>query len=175
MEQIIAFIALIWIGFGDRMLNPKKSRPKRVLFFFLFYIPLAVVLVWAGTAVYSITYNTLGLLGSLVLYAIAAFLLPFLFSKAWFASREKEKTAYVKMRMRIMRFWVKYKNRFMNKKNKLIVRILLFALMFLPFYAIPGLIMLIARGMIPLILPFIYVIAFLTVVSAALVFSGKNK
>lgn len=171
MEQIIAFLVFIWIGFGDRMLNPKNSRPKRILFFFLFYMPLAAVLIWAGSAAYSI----MGWIFSCVLYTLAVLLLPFLCGKAWFASREKEKAAYQKMRMRIFYFWVKYKNRMMNKKNTLTARIILFVLLFMPFYAIPGLIVLIMQNMIPIIQPFMYVIAFLTAVSAIIVFSGKNK
>ena len=171
MEQIIAFVVLIWIGLGDRMLNPKNPRPKRILFFFLFYIPLAGVLIWAGIA----AYNVIGWLFSVLLYSIAAFFLPFLWCKAWFASREKERVAFRKMRMRIFYLWVKYKNRLMNKKNKIWRRIILFVLMFLPFYAIPGLIMLIMHSMIPIIVPFIYIISFLTIVSAMLVFCGKKQ
>ena len=63
----------------------------------------------------------------------------------------------------------------MNKKNKIWRRIILFVLMFLPFYAIPGLIMLIMHSMIPIIVPFIYIISFLTIVSAMLVFCGKKQ
>jgi hypothetical protein len=172
MEQIIAVLIFIWISFGDKMLNPKNSRAKRMLFFFLFYIPLAGFLTWAG----YVSYNVMGAFFSVAMYAIAAFLLPFLFEKAWFASRDKEKAAFRKMRMSTMYFWVKCKNRLMNgKKYNITRRILFFILMFLPFYAVPILIMLTVRSMVPIILPFIYVIAFLTVAGAVLVFSGKRE
>jgi hypothetical protein len=172
MEELIGFVALIWIGFADRMLNPKNPRPKRMIFFLLFYIPLAAVLTWAAYSAYTVKGWWIF---SFALYAIAAFLLPFLFEKAWFASRDKERAAFRKTRMRIIRFWIRYKNRMMNKKNKLILRIVLFVLLFLPFYVIPGLLMLVMRSALPLIMPFMWVIAILTLASAIIVFTGKKR
>jgi hypothetical protein len=171
MEQLIAFAALFWIGFADNMLNPKNSRPKRVFFFFLFYIPIAAVLIWAAYA----TYSRIGVLFSLLLYALMVFLLFFLGEKAWFASRAKEKAAFEKMRIHGMILWVKYKNRLMSRKNKLYVRIFFFIILFLPFYVIPGLLMLIMRSVVPLVLPLMYVTAFLTLIAAIVVFFGKNS
>ena len=170
MEEIIAILGFIWIGFGDKMLNPKNSRPKRVLFFFLFYIPLAAALIWGATAAYS----RIGLLFSALLCIVAVFLLFFLWFRAWFGSKENEKAAFTKLFWRIIRFWTKYKNRLMNRKNKPLARIFFFVLLFLPFYVIPGFIMLLMRSIIPIILPFVFVIAFLTVAGAIVVFCGKK-
>ena len=171
MEEITAILVFIWIGFGDRMLNAKNSRRKRILFFFLFYIPIAWVLVWAASAAYDL----IGLLFSVLLYILMVFLLFFLGLRAWFGSKEKEKEAFTKLLWRIIRFWTKYKNRIMNRKNKLSARIFFFVLLFLPFYVIPGVIMLIMRSIVTIILPFVFAIAFLTVVGAIVVFCGKKE
>lgn len=171
MEEIIGLLALVWIGFADKMLNPRTPRPKRVLFFLLFYIPLAAALIWGA----SVAYERIGWFFSCILCAVMLFLLFFLGEKTWFASREKERIAFEKMRMRTMRFWVKYKNRLFNKKNKLPVRIFFFVLMLLPFYVIPMLIKLLMSSMSALVTVYLFATAFLTVVAAVLVFSGKKE
>jgi len=171
MEEIIALLALVWIGFADKMLNPRNSRPKRVLFFFLFYIPLAAVLIWAASA----AYGRIGWLFSCLLYVLVAFLLFFLGEKAWFASREKERVAFEKVRMRAMRFWVKYKNRLLDKNNKLHIRIFFFVLMFLPFYVIPVAMRLLMSNMAMIVSMYMIVAAFLMLVAAIIVFGGKKE
>ena len=171
MEEIIGLLALVWIGFADKMLNPRNSRPKRVVFFLLFYIPLAAVLIWGASA----AYDRIGWLFSCLLYIAVAFLMFFLGEKTWFASREKERLAFEKMRMRTMRFWVKYKNLLMNRKYKLPARIFFFVLMFLPFYAVPLLMRLLFANMAAILTVYLFVTAFLTLAAAVLVFGGKKE
>ena len=171
MEQLIAYIGLFWIGLADKMLNPKYSRKKRFLFFFIFYIPLAGVLIFFA----SLGFSRIGPFFSFLLYAVALFLLIFLGAKVWLGSKAKETETFEKMRGKLVYFTVRYKNRLLNSKNPIGTRILLFVLMVLPFYLIPGVIVLFMKSMIPVVSSLMAVIAVLTLIAALVVFIPQKK
>ena len=171
MEQLIAYICLFWMGLVDKMLNPKYSRKKRILFFLIFYIPLAGVLIFFA----SLGFSRIGPLFSFLLYALALFLLIVLGAKVWLGSKAKETEAFEKVRGKLVYFTVRYKNRMLNAKNPLGTRILLFVLMILPFYLIPGVIVIFMKSMIPVISSLMAVTAVLTIVAAVVVFMPQKK
>ena len=171
MEEIIGIIAFIWLGFGDRMLNSKNSRIKRIIFFLLFYVPLAAVLVWAASAAYS----RIGFLFSFLLYVLMIFLLFFLGLRAWYGTKEREKEAFRKMYQRTMHFWVRYRSRLMNDRTKIASKIFFFVLLFLPFYVVPGLMMLLMESSVPFMLPVMFITVILTIIAAIIVFYDKRK
>lgn len=134
-EFIGELLSELWGNLAEKMFNPAYSRRKRVFCFLLFYVPLAALIILFGALIYERT-DIICIVISYALYALAAFLFFFLGRKAWLGRAPKEPKVIGKMGDGIENFSKSYKNTLMDKKAPLKTRIVLFSLIFAPFYAL---------------------------------------
>lgn len=121
------------LGFFAGKMFDEKSRTKRVIFFLIFYAPIAAVLVLLGVLVYNRT-DIVCIVISYLLYALAAFFFVFLGSNVWIGKTPKEPAVIGKMGDRIEKFYKGYINILKDKNSPIKLRVSLFVLITLPLY-----------------------------------------
>ncbi|MBQ8861799.1 MAG: hypothetical protein IJ021_03545 [Clostridia bacterium] len=139
MDILIEFIGELVINLwglcAEKMWDPSRSRTKRIIFFILFYIPLAVLLSLFGVLAYERT-NILRIVLAYAFFALALFLFFFLGRRAWLGRDFKVPKAVEKAEENVGNFFTAYRNTLGDRNAPLKTRILLFSLMFAPLFAL---------------------------------------
>ena len=135
------------LGFFAGKMFDAESRTKRVLFFLLFYIPIAAVLVLLGVLVYNRT-DIVCIVISYLLYTLAAFLFVFLGKNVWLGKTPKEPKVIGKIGDSIEKFCKGYMNTLKDKNAPIKLRVSLFLLLILPLYILDIILMIMLPEML---------------------------
>lgn len=139
MDFLIEFVGELvielWGLCAEKMWDPSRSRTKRIIFFLLFYIPLAALLSLFGVLAYERT-NILRIVLAYAFFALALFLFVFLGKRAWLGRVPKQPKAVEKAEESVGNFFTAYKNTLKDRNAPLKTRIALFSLIFAPLFVL---------------------------------------